>query len=171
MSEIQQITDYDVNLNLILEQYKKSVNLKGILSSSNDQADDLETALFEIRDLFYLSTATGIQLDIIGSIFGESRDGDLDPAYRARIEFRASLVGSGEPEYIINVLKNQYGATFVDYYSAYPAGFYVVTDAIITNTQLENLAPSGVQAYLAEPYEFEDGTPIEFEDGVIMHGI
>ena len=151
--EIQQIPDYSVNLELLLEQYKQSYNLRGLIDSMNDQADDLESALFEIRNEFYLSTAFGIQLDIIGTIFGESRNGrDDDEFYREALQLRASILSSGEPEAIIAVLKSVYKATFAWYYPGYPAqpaSFYMVTDADISQAHFERLSPAGVGAYLA----------------------
>ncbi len=152
MSEIQQITDYSYNLELLLEQYKNSENLKGMIDSMNDQADDLEEALFEIRNLFYVDTAEGVQLDVIGSIYGVERDGLSDSEFRTLIKAKASLVTSGEPESIINILKTLFGGTYVSYIPAYPAvpaAYYVLTDAIITVPELEIFSPAGVQPYIA----------------------
>jgi hypothetical protein len=151
LSEIVQIIDYSVNLQLLQEQYKKSVKLIGIIEADNDQADDLETALFEIRDLYYLSTATGVQLDVIGNIFGVDREGLNDTDYRKAIEARSSLIGSGEPEFIILILKELYGATYVDYRLGScitPASYLLDTDATVTTNELEIYSPAGVQPYI-----------------------
>lgn len=168
MEDIQKINDYSVNLDLLLEQYKDSENLKGVIDASNDQADDLETALFEIRDLFYLDTATGVQLDIIGIIFSVLRAGLSDEDYREVISVRAALITSGEPESIITILKLLFEATFVDYFPAYPAGYALLTDSTININELEVFSPSGVQPYLLESLKFEDDTPIEFENGDLL---
>jgi hypothetical protein len=171
--EIQQITDYTINLELLLEQYKNSTKLNGLIDSSSDQADDLETALFEIRDLFYLATAEGIQLDIIGSIFGVDRNGLSDSEYRDLIAFFGSFIKSGEPESIITILKRIYGATFVTYipsYPAVPAGYYLITDAVITLAELEVMSPAGVQPYLAGFLLDEAGNNIVDQEGnKILH--
>ena len=66
--DIQKITDYNYNLILMIQQYKDKPKFKGIVEGMNDQANDLETAIFEIRDNFWLDTAEGVQLDVIGII-------------------------------------------------------------------------------------------------------
>lgn len=172
MSEIQQITNYDTNLQLILEQYRQSVNLQGILSADNNQADDLETALFEIRDLFYLDTSEGVQLDVIGSVFNVDREGASDTDYRAAISAKAAIAGSGEPEAIIETLIVLFGATFVTYipgWPAVPAAYYLLTDATVTLSDLEKISPSGVQPIILTALEYQDSTNVEFEDGDLVY--
>jgi hypothetical protein len=172
MPDLQKITDYSENLDLLLAQYQESVKLKGLIDSMNDQADDFEKALFEIRDLFYLITAEGVQLDIIGKIFKVEREGQTDEEYRTDIAATASLRASGEPEAIIAILKVLYGATFVTYIPAYPAvpaAFYLITDAIIDQECLNCISPAGVQPAVIESLKFEDDTPIEFEDGSFLY--
>ena len=149
MSEIIQITDYDSNtLNKLLEQYKQSPNLKSIIQSANISANDLEQALFEIRDEYYISTAVGVQLDVLGIIWGVAREGLVDADYRAKILAKMAVTNSGEPESIISLLKILFGATFVLYQPFYPAGFYIFTDGTITIAELEVVSPSGVQGLL-----------------------
>lgn len=194
MSEIVQITDYDTDtLNKILEQFKDSTNLKGIVESANTSANDIEQALFEIRDEFWITTAVGTQLDVLGIIWDVQREGLSDTDYRTKILSKISLNVSGEPEVIISILKLLFGATFVTYLPFYPAGFYIYNDSDITIDELELISPSGVQSYLLQdihdangnyladangnpivcvraPIEefelaFEDGTVLSYEDG------
>lgn len=174
MSELTQITDYSSNLDLLLEQYKKSVKLKGMIDSQNDQADDLEQALFEIRALFYIDTAEGVQLDVIGAIFRTTRNGLSDTAYRAKIKFNGSLASSGEPEIIISILYALYSATIVHYIAAHPAtpaAYYLLTDANISYAQLNVISPSGVQGYKLNPLVFADGTEVEYADGNFLYTV
>ena len=172
MSNIIQKTDYSTDLDLFLAQYANSTKLKGLVDSTYDQADDIEQALFEIRDEFWLSTAAGDQLDIIGSIFDETRNGDADATYRIRIESKAGLNASGEPEKIIEALKTLFGATFVTYipgWPSQPASFYIITDAVITIVQLIRYCPAGVQPYIIESLKYEDDDPIELQDGNYLY--
>lgn len=168
MSEIQKIDDYNVNLRLLMEQYKDKEKLKGVLEAINAQADDLETALFEIRDLFWIDTAEGVQLDTIGKIFGVAREGRNDTDYRNAIKVRASLIASGEPEAIISALKSLFGGTFVIFipsYPAIPAGYYVITDATVTLPELIKFSPAGVQPYIGIYLVLENGNNLVFESG------
>jgi len=147
---IQKIADYDVNLSLFLHQFRDSTKLQGIIKAANKSANDIETALFEIRDNFYLDTAIGIQLDILGIIFSEDRLGRDDNAYRIALKKKASLNYSGEPESIIEVLQSIYEGTFVNYRPYYPAKFYIDSDAIVSNIGLNKISPSGVQGYMEQ---------------------
>jgi len=171
--EIIQKTDYSTNLTLILEQFKNSTRLKGVIDSMNDQADDLEKAIFEIRDFFYVDTAIGVQLDVIGSIFSEDRLGRDDTDYRAAIKTKGSTITSGEPESIIAILRELFGGTFVTFFQAIltPAAYYVQTDAVITTAEMKIFSAAGVQPNLLFPLEFEDSTIIEFEDGNTMFAV
>ena len=164
MAEIQQITNYDTDtINKFLAQYKDSENLKTIIKASNRSAEDIEKALFEIRDEYWIDTSVGVQLDVIGAIWDVSRLGDNDTDYRTRIIQKFSLNNSGEPELIIATLKLMFGATYVDYKPFYPAGYDITTDASITVEELNILSPSGVQALLLET-ALQDQTGADIDD-------
>ena len=145
--EIQKIADYDFNLELFLAQYANADKLQGIMKAANKSANDLEQALFEIRDEFYLSTAIGAQLDILGIVFQVDRNGLSDEDYRQIIFQKAALNFSGEPEAIISILKTIYSATFVIYYPSYPGKYFVQTDGVITTPQIEKISPAGVGVF------------------------
>ena len=153
MSEIVQITDYDaVVLPSFLEQFKKSPNIKGVVSSLNSQGNDLEAALFEVRDLFWVDTATGVQLDTIGVIWDVARGGRTDTVYRQAIQEKISLINSGTPKEIMELLRANYGATFIEYdQGPSKATFYLNTDATINSDELDEVSPAGVQGYLVNP--------------------
>lgn len=148
MSEITKITNYDDNLELLIQQYKDKINFVGILQALNSQANDLEEALFEIRDNFWIDSAEGNQLDIIGEIQGELRQGRNDIDYRAAI--RARIVvnnGSGEFETIITALTQLLGATIVQLQNLGDAFLFIWTDLTIDLTVFNTILrfiPAGV---------------------------
>lgn len=162
--EIEQITDYNTNLELLIQQYKDKTNFVGILQADNSQADDLETAIFEVRDYFWLDTAEGDQLDVLGAIQGEERLGRTDTDYRAAIKARVIInTGSGEPETVISTVKDIYGATTVMVSNIGSATFQVWADISLTYEQflkLEKIIPAGVQLILVSgstnPFVFYD---------------
>jgi hypothetical protein len=170
MADIVKKTDQNEDLKLMLGQYRKSTNLNGLVATNNKQSQDLEDALFELRDEYYIDTAEGVQLDVIGNIFKVERKGSNDTEYRQRITVTAASIGSGEPEFIISALLALYGATYVNYFPGYPgepASFTVITDAIVTIPELTFLAPAGVKPYLGGYLLLEDGTSFLLqEDGV-----
>jgi len=173
MAEVTQITDYDsVTLDKTLAQYAAADKLQNLVKGQNKQANDLEAALFEIRNLFWIGVAGGDQLDVLGAIWGIPRAGLTDSQYRTRIIQSFGLNNSGEPEAIIATLKVLWGATYVYYFPAYPAvpaAYYLLTDSTITSELLKALSPAGVEPSLLFPVEFEDGTPVEFEDGSYVY--
>jgi hypothetical protein len=150
MNDVVKIPDYKYNLDLIISQYLTADNLRGIISAADDAANDIETALFEIRDNFYLSTAVGVQLDVLGIIFGEEREGRIDEIYRQAIAQKAVLSYSGEPEAIIEILKSTYEATTVTYRPGYPGKYYILTDTIIESILLDPISPAGVKGLIEQ---------------------
>jgi hypothetical protein len=145
MKELEQITDYQQEaLEVLLTQYEDSIYLRGLISGKSYQADDIEQALFEIRDLFYLDTATGTQLNVIGKIWNVNRSGRNDEDYREAIYFQISLKISGTIPEIRAILKAFYGATYILYAPQYPAKYLLLTDANISIADLERISPAGV---------------------------
>lgn len=152
MSSIEQISDYDrITLNLILDQYKDSPRLQGIVRAANAQAENLEQALFELRDSYWIDSAEGTQLDTIGRILREERQGRADAEYRQALRAKGAQTFSAEPEAIISILKALFGATYAEYspeWSHTPAQYHVRTDATITEEQLQTISPAGVLGLL-----------------------
>ena len=58
----------------LLEQFKQSSNLIGLIDALQLGQEDLETTLHQMLTLRSINTAEGAQLDIIGEILGQSRD-------------------------------------------------------------------------------------------------
>lgn len=149
---ITKIDDYKVNADLVLSQFQDSEKLKGIMQAMGDSRNDLETALFEIRSEFEIDDAVGEQLNILGSIFVEDREGRTDTEYRQAIKAKGAQQYSGEPESIIEILKASYGATYVHYRPYYDAKYYIITDADISSEDLISISPAGVQPFVETHY-------------------
>lgn len=145
---IEQISDYDSFRDYFLEQWKNSPNLNALVSASMVQANKMELAVFEVRDLMNLNTATGTQLDTIGKVWGVYRETSNDDAYRLAIKEKKSRTFSGEPEAIIEILLANYGATSVEYSPEYPAKYRLVSDGYLSQEVLNNISAAGVGAVL-----------------------
>jgi hypothetical protein len=166
---MNKIDDYKFNLDLFLDQYKNSDRLQGIVSAADGAANDIETALFEIRDNIYLSTAIGEQLDLLGIVFNEPRAGRDDTEYRIILQIRAASAYSGEPEGIISILKSIYGAGSVQYRPFYPGKYYLWVDIdFITTAILNRISPAGVQGLWEYLLALEDDSILTFEDGTYI---
>lgn len=158
--EIVQISDYDKNLILLIQQYKDSPFLQGIMKVFNKGANQLETACFEIRDLYWLDTAEGVQLDTIGTILGYSREGRSDADYRTFLKSNAGATFSGTPEEVISLLKASYGyPSPIEYFrDSVPAQYYIYDEdrLELSNDILETISPSGVLGLFAYPIAWGD---------------
>ena len=138
---------------LVLSQYDKAPRLLGLLEAGCNRSDDTEAVLWEILDAFKLDTAAGVQLDVVGAKFRESRLGRTDADYREAIHVKASLAVNGTPEQIMEFLRNAFpGLSDIEYQPEYPAGFALLTDDTTSGANmLRMLAPAGVSAVYGEP--------------------
>ena len=144
MAEIVPIDYPTIAVALLVEQYKNSTELQSLLKAMAAASLPLQTSILEIRDRFVLSTASGAELTIIGTVWDEARDNDTDDDYRYRINVKISLSISGTLPEIKRVLFVLYEATYVTFVPGYPAGFNIETDATISQENLERLTPAGV---------------------------
>lgn len=118
----KQLTD-----KFIPEQYKASVNLRGMLDSLLTECDNLEDAFFEILESLNLEIAIGPALDFLGAIVGvERRPGETDEAYRARIYRFRSLKAAPTYEGIREMLELLTGQEHIGLYPNWPAELYWV---------------------------------------------
>lgn len=110
--------DYDAQAqSRVLHQYKESTNLKGTISDNAELFQDIEDCLVVIPTLLDPAVATGVNLDRIGELVGQSRvlssGTELnDAAYRLLIAqriLRNRAIGSG-PEFVA-ALEYVFGAT------------------------------------------------------------
>lgn len=118
----KQLTD-----KFVPEQYKASVNLRGMLDSLLTECDNLEDAFFEILESLNLEIAIGPALDFLGAIVGvERRPGETDEAYRDRIYRFRSLKSAPTYEGIREMLELLTGQTNIGLYPDWPAELYWV---------------------------------------------
>lgn len=113
----------------LLHQYKGKPKIEGVLDAFSFQFDDLEDVWFELLDERSLDTSIGQQLDNLGSIVGEPRDGRNDTAYRRAIQVRIRINNSsGTPEDLIDIAETATIGTDVRYFEHYPASYFISTD-------------------------------------------
>jgi len=161
--EMTQIADYTINTELLLSEYFTKENVQKILKIFSRQCDDLETAQFEIRDEFWIDTAEGVQLDVLGKIQGITRDGRNDTDYRVIIKTKIVINnGSGEFETIIQALTGLFGATLVILKNVGNATLSVSADISLTLSEftiLLDLFAAGVgvifKEITANPFQFD----------------
>lgn len=85
---------------LFVAQFKDAANMKAFIEIMADQIQDLEDAQFEVlTEVSDLTVAVGEQLDNLGRIVNEPRNGKTDTDYRIAIAGRINLnlsEGTGE---------------------------------------------------------------------------
>ena len=140
-----------------IEQFRSSTNLHNLACSYLEQIQLLEEAFHLILDKFNLQCAVGDQLDILGRIVNENRQGQTDDEFRQaiRTKIRAN-VSEGTIEDIIAIAKsalNQAGS--IEVTEAFPGTAFVrvngVTLNAIESAQLKKFlvlgSPAGVQIF------------------------
>lgn len=72
----------------LIEQFKRAPVINGLLKSYAWSIQDLENAIWSVINSRYLANAANAQLDLLGKLVGEGRNGRQDDDYRAIIGLR-----------------------------------------------------------------------------------
>jgi hypothetical protein len=156
---------------LLVEQFKDSPNLISLLTSFVAQLQELDTVVLELYTDRWLESAIGAQLDIIGAIVGEERQGKSDDDYRDAIKVRIGInLGNGTAEDVIEVVRSFFDDMTVQIVDYYPASFVVrlidpIDPLTIDTTKLrayiQDVKPVGVHVvlefYVTGPFQFDTG--------------
>jgi hypothetical protein len=93
-------------LSRLLYQFKDKPTFEAFITALIQQLQDAENAVSGMLYLRQVDTATGENLDILGRIVGQQREGRDDDSYRLWIKARIQInKSSGLTEEIYNVLK------------------------------------------------------------------
>jgi hypothetical protein len=152
------------------EQFKNAGNLKNLIAAFVESTQDYEDLVYPLFTLLDIDTMEGVQLDGIGSIVNEARQGRSDAEYREAIRVRISLnTSSGEPETVIWLFKTLTDPTgAIDYVEDYPAGYVIYGDGdqfAELLAAMEASSPAGVYVGLLDFLVWEDDDPALWEDG------
>lgn len=99
--------------NKLLKQFKGQPNMEGIAASYGVQFQEIEDMLWDLYLYRWISTAFGVQLDKIGDILGQKREGRSDDNYRIALYGRAYLIRSNATiEDLIFAMNNSYTADY-----------------------------------------------------------
>lgn len=140
----------------LISQFKDKPNFQAFVTSLVNQVQELEVALNDLITERTLETAVGEQLDGIGEILGEDRQGRNDDDYRTALRARILLnVGSGTPEEIVELVSyltddksNELTEYFPAAFTIFVLGALTFTEAFNANTALQSGKPAGVLAHL-----------------------
>lgn len=102
--------------------FKDKPNIAGMTTAFVNQIQKLENVFQDLGFFRFIYTASGEQLDGLGSIVGEQRQGRNDFDYRIAIITRIAInTSDGTPEEFIAILNLVTGSTQVFYYEIKPA--------------------------------------------------
>jgi len=123
-------------LGRVAEQYKADSGFAAILAAYGAQVQEIEDALYDIHVGYDLDNAVGDQLDILGKVVAQARDGATDAEYRPRIRARIrALLSSGSTEDLLAVLAALLGTealgAFTHHYEG-PQGQRLLVNSTLT---------------------------------------
>ena len=147
---LNKITKFVFNAqNRLIEQDKQRLNIPKLIGALVSEIQEVENAMFDVYTDCGVYTATGEQLNVVGLLVGESRVGRSDEVYRTAILARIKLnVGAGEPDTIIDAIKQWMNPSLIDFTEPAPAYFtlFVQSAVNIPNiaTIVKEISPAGV---------------------------
>lgn len=163
-------------LNRLIQQYKNSNRVKGLLTALVTPIQDLEGTFQDLKVDRWLDVAEGVILDRIGNLIGVTRtSNESDTSYRVRIQTQILVnISNGEPESAIQVFKRYTNATTVLYSEGKPASVQLQSEVEIETQELinqiyeeiERVVPAGVRvdaicrySSLSESFAFDGSLP------------
>lgn len=152
-------------LSRLTNEFADSTKLQALVRAIIFPSLDIESEMNDLRDKRWIDTAEGKQLDGVGFIVGELRQGRNDDDYRNAIKFRIFInTSQGTPQAIIYAAKQLTTPDDVQYLESYPACAMIFTDGANVpsgiQTTIQDVAPVGVEtvpvmiSYAEKPFRF-----------------
>ncbi len=158
----------------LITQFKGKPKIASFLTSFVNQIQDFEDAAFGVLLDRWIDSAIGLQLDGVGAIVGEEREGRTDEPYRVAIKSRIQInFSSGTPEDVLLAVANFWSGTY-EMTELFPATFVVRLveqwiDGVAPapedfTAMLNQVNAAGVKAYFQHSAWSDDDT-FRFADG------
>ena len=124
---IQTTTHIAEGLALLITQYRDKPNLAAILTAYLTQVQEIEDVAFDILAILGdIDSQVGEQLDLIGRIVGQDREGRTDAVYIQWIHARVLVNrSSGLVDELLQILELVASGNSRGYTPAYPASFLI----------------------------------------------
>lgn len=161
MSTFDHIDDHEDQLRAWpISRYapERAPRLHALLSALGLQFQEAEDTLLDLLVTRLLETATDHQLDILGRIVGERRDGLDDATYRRFINARKLIRASGGERWrLTQIVRTLTGASEIRWWATPPASFLItyrvpapLPFASRVAARLQEATASGVRPQLCE---------------------
>ena len=126
---IAQVNDHvAAGLALLIQQYQGAPRLEGLLTSYLNRVQELEDAIWSVILGRLIDYAIGVQLDVLGRLVGQRRDGAADEIYRTRIRARIAAnrsLGTGDDLIRVALLASGSDPALMFYSELQPATVHV----------------------------------------------
>ena len=179
MANATQVNDHVARaIARLLEQYKNSPRIKGVITSLVTEIQGLENTFFDLKDNRTIDNATGATLNSLGALVGVPRKtGELDTPYRGRI--KAGIFknrSQGTSEILIETVEIFTDSTIIIFSEGAEASFaFWIDDSTLTQPEIDALW-AGLRAAKAAGVEIEGVTsfdttnPFGFTGGTLNNG-
>ena len=155
------MTIYDTIKELNIEQFKSSENFNKILKIAASSFDELDVVFSDLKVILDIANSSGKQLDLIGHIVIEPRNGKNDVDYRSALTLKIfKNTSRAFVEDIVKILTIVTNATKVVYSDNPPAAYTIYTNGkTLPNnikTAIDKLSAAGVNVLI---YASDGETP------------
>ena len=131
---------FDKVIKLLPEQYKSAANINKLLSIFADEVDELITETDEVKLAFFLESAVGVQLDVMGIKVVLNRNGLNDTDYREALKFKIfQNTSKARVEDLIFILKTITQGDIIVYTDDAPAAYTIYSNGIEGEGNLNEL--------------------------------
>ena len=143
----------EIGLGRLIDQFEEKPNVVGTLQSFLENTQNIETEAFEVNTAFDLMTAVGVQLDTIGRLVNELREGRLDDEYRSALLNRVKVNSAdGTIANIIDIVASSLpnlvdpiaGVNLIEHF---PADIHVYVQSVedeSLHNLIDEITPAGV---------------------------
>lgn len=170
--------------NRLIFQYAGKPNIAGLISSlSSEQIQELENILFDIDGRLNIDNSIGAQLDGIGQIVGQPRNGQGDETYRIFLKAKAGQnVSEGDIERVLSIWKLITGGTVVQVIEYFPANVELFSDVPVPDELaaevfelMQNVVGAGIRVVSSvigsdHPFGFEGRPDTYGFDWILSNG-
>lgn len=160
----------------LLQQYKGKEKIEALLAAlGSDQIQDLEDTLTQLLSRLVVDNSEGVQLDNIGKIVGQPRNGQDDATYQIFIHAKIGRnVSEGDIERVISVWKILSQAGTVQVIENFPAEVELYSDsplsdalAAIAFPLMQDVVGAGIKVVSSV---ITEGIPFGFDGGIGVLG-
>lgn len=179
MSVTKTTAHASTGLGWLVKQFKGQPRLQALLSALLNQVQSLEDATWDLLMNRWLDTAVGAQLDALGKIVGEPRNGRNDADYKVRLQARLRInLASGTPEDVLALFSFLLPSNTFKIKEWYPAHFTLeIFGAMTANISELSLILQTVKAAAVgtemiyslaadeDTFTFADGATMQVDSG------